>query len=150
MEELEILINHQIPEVRIAVWISAAILTYKRKELEGQNDVSDYFFQQQEIIKLGNHLCLNNVQNARVSQWYNADHLHNTYNYLRAEGKRRRLTLEGEFDGYREFPDFYNPQLLQMEAFTIMQNQVTMSVQQLFQWYRGFSKNNLPLINHNL
>ena len=82
-------------------WIAALIKTYVNFTIDKSNK---YWLTQSEIRAIANQLCTKNVQPARTSQWCNADHPNNTYNYLRANKDVRRLTKQNEFYGKREFP----------------------------------------------
>lgn len=98
-----------IHDVCGSVWLATAILTYEKylkiqQQGKKYND-EDFAFKQTEIQKLASEICSKTVQNARISQWCNADHIKNSYNYLRAVGKERRLTISGECNGENEIPD---------------------------------------------
>ena len=97
-----------VPDVLGSVWLATAILSYQKyyymEEVNTLNENS-FAFTQKEIQELANEICTKNVQNARISQWCNADHPNRSYNYLRAVGKKRRLTIPRECNGEREMPD---------------------------------------------
>lgn len=91
-----------------AVWTAVAIMTYNQYYRIMGNCLlhsTDFYFNQTDIIKEAQFICNKDVQNARVSQWYTADHPQHTYNFLRAKGSLRRLTFGNEFDGDKEIPD---------------------------------------------
>lgn len=85
-----------------AVWIAAAIMAYE-KYYGDQEHVSglDMYFKQSEIVKRAQNFTDNNVDNAIVSWWVNADNEKHTQNYLRADLKNspslRRLSMMDEF-----------------------------------------------------
>ena len=95
-------------DVDVAVWVAAVTMTYN-SYIEGikNNDISinKFYFTQSEIITKSKEICTKDVQSPRVGQWYNGDHINNTYNYLRAKGKLRRVTCIGEFNGEKEYPN---------------------------------------------
>ncbi len=94
-------------DVDVAVWVSAAIMTYNSYiECYKKNyiDIEKFYFTQSEIRKQSNRICTKDVQSPRIGQWYNGDHDDNTYNYLRSKGKLRRITYIGEFKGEKEYP----------------------------------------------
>lgn len=91
-----------------AVWLGAAVLayeTYYKSDEASEVSTEDMYFQQSIIQKKAQQFSDGKVQNARVNQWCNGDHKDNSYNYLK-EGKNgtRRLTVPGEFNGYKEMP----------------------------------------------
>ncbi len=93
-----------------AVWLASAILAYQSFSELGEPQDSHpkerYFFKQRVIQELANRLCAREVHNARISQWTNGDHPDSSYNYLReVKGRRRRLTVPGEFNGVKEIPE---------------------------------------------
>ena len=95
-------------DVKVAVWIATAVMTYNRYTESIKNntlDINKLYFTQSEITKKSKEICTNKVDNARVSQWYNGDHCDNTYNYLKAKGSLRRIAYIGEFQGEREYPE---------------------------------------------
>jgi hypothetical protein len=98
-----------INDVCGSVWLATAILTYKKYlQVQGQAlqfSETVFSFKQSEIQQLASQICSKVVQNARISQWCNADHPNHTFNYLRAVYKLRRLTMPGEFHGHDEMPE---------------------------------------------
>lgn len=98
----------EIHDVCGSVWLATAILTYEKYlkiQQQGKKyNYEDFAFKQSEIQKLANELCSKTVHNARISQWCNADHVKNTYNYLREVGKDRRLTIPEACHGKNEIP----------------------------------------------
>lgn len=90
-------------DVQVAVWLATAIMTYEKSN---DCDVTkeECFFKQAEIQKKAQMFCTNKIVSARIGQWFNGDHSNNTYNFLRASGSLRRLTLNGEFNGVKEYP----------------------------------------------
>jgi len=102
-------IDH-LEDVFGAVWLASAILAYQSftelGEPQDSHPEERYFFKQRVIQELANRLCAREVHNARISQWTNGDHPDSSYNYLReVKGKRRRLTVPGEFNGVKEIPE---------------------------------------------
>lgn len=96
----------ELDDVPGAVWLAAAALTYGR--LRGRDEPvpeSEAALRQVEIRNRAERICSKPVNSARTSQWVNADHADSTYNYLRAVGSKRRLTMPGEFDRRKERPD---------------------------------------------
>lgn len=94
-----------------AVWVSVATMAYNQyhRSIEHASLTSTSFhFSQSDIIREAQRICRQTVQNARVSQWYNADHPEHTHKFLRAEGPLRRLTFGNEFNGSKEIPDTLN------------------------------------------
>ncbi|MCA1052786.1 AAA family ATPase [Priestia aryabhattai] len=96
-----------------AVWLATAIMAFETFYNSEKREQGGMFFKQQEIQKKAQKLCGQNVDNARISQWCNADHKQNTYNYLReGENSTRRLTFQGEFKGDKEAPDFNQDEIV--------------------------------------
>lgn len=91
-----------------SVWIATAILTYQRARELGKGEApypeERFAFPQKTIQELASQICSKTVHNARISQWSNADHPGSMYNYLRAVGTQRRLTMPGECGGEKEIP----------------------------------------------
>ncbi|WP_054943778.1 hypothetical protein [Paenibacillus ihuae] len=72
-----------------AVWTATAILAYNeyfRGLHNGLFDTTKFYFKQPDIIKKAQELCKKDVQFARTSQWYSADHQGNSHNFLRSQG----------------------------------------------------------------
>jgi hypothetical protein len=97
---------YRVPD---SVWLATAIMAYETF-YNSTNQTSDMmYFKQGDIQKKAQELCKQNVDNARISQWCNADHSNNTYNYLcTGDNSSRRLSFSGEFGGNKEAPDL-NP-----------------------------------------
>lgn len=115
--------------VKVAVWVSAAILTFNEyNEKDG-----DIYFRQTDIQRMAEKLCSKDVASARIGQWYNGDHANNTYNFLRSKGSLRRLTKFGEFNGVKEYPE----ELLEyLNELVTVRNFEEVSVKDLFSWVR--------------
>lgn len=98
---------YRVPD---SVWLATAIMAYETF-YNSTNPTSEMmYFKQGDIQRKAQDLCKQNVDNARISQWCNADHVNNTYNYLRTgDNSSRRLSFQGEFDGNKETPDL-NPE----------------------------------------
>ena len=98
-------------DVNVAVWISTAIMTYNSyiECIKNNNiNIEKFYFTQSQITKASKYRCINKVDNARVSQWYNGDHREHTYNYLKSKGSLRRISYIGEFQGEKEYPKNLN------------------------------------------
>jgi hypothetical protein len=113
--------------VPTAVWISTLINTYYNIQMLNKKD---YWITQKEIRTVAEQLCDKNIDIARISQWCNGDHPNNTYNYLRANESKRRLTAIGEFNGEREYPHE-----LPMEKILFKDGSLTVS--DLMTWYKN-------------
>ena len=93
--------------VEDCVWLATSILTYNSYIKQRESNIIDaikFYFNQQEIIAKTKCICTKEVHSPRVSQHCNADHHDNTYNYLRAKDKLRRVAYIGEFNGDKEYP----------------------------------------------
>lgn len=98
-------VSPDVDDVPSAIWLAAATMTYQRlSDREGPIAESEAALRQVEIRNRAERICSRPVNSARTSQWANADHEDSTYNYLRSVGRKRRLTLPGEFDRRRERP----------------------------------------------
>lgn len=87
-----------------AVWVSAAVLSYKKYHKDGCRDIAEFRFQQKQIRDTAKQIIGTEVENARISQWCCGDHKNHSYSYLReVESSYRRLAFLGELDG-REVP----------------------------------------------
>lgn len=95
----------EMEDVPGAVWLAAAAMTYRRlRDRDEPVPESEAAVRQVEIRNRAERICSKPINSARTSQWCNADHEDSTYNYLRAVGSKRRLTVPGEFDRRRERP----------------------------------------------
>lgn len=100
------LLAPELDDVYGAVWLAAAAMTFEAlHDAEGPVAEEKASLRQVDIRRAAQKICSQKVHSARVSQWTNADHEDNSYNYLREVGSRRRLTVPGECDGHRERPD---------------------------------------------
>ena len=72
------------------------------------------------------------VQSARISQWFNSDHENSVNNYLRANGKLRRLTASGEFSGFRERPEMLDYGLIL--DLNLFNEQINITLGSLCKW----------------
>ncbi|CDX00850.1 Hypothetical protein DPCES_0963 [Desulfitobacterium hafniense] len=101
--------DYQTDNVFEAIWVGCAMLSYSvYSEIlnKGNTPTKDSFwFTQTQIQIQAQQFCAKVIQPARLSQWTNADHTNNSYNYLRANGKLRRLTARGELRGNKEVPE---------------------------------------------
>lgn len=94
----EVLVKN-LQDVFGSVWLGTAILTYDTWRREGSGPkltASELAFGQKEIQDIAQRLTTKTVQNARISQWTNADHPDSSYAYLRALGPQRRLAAPAE------------------------------------------------------
>jgi len=99
--KINIIAENITSDVSTAIWISTLINTYVNFNFTKSEN---FWISQRDIQETARRLCYKNIDSARISQWCNGDHKNNTYNYLRAKGKLRRLTIKNEFDGFREMP----------------------------------------------
>lgn len=102
-------------EVYDAVWLATAVMTYEVYEKNPYFTIDDISFKQSDIQKRARFYTGKNVDSARISQWCNADHKENTYNYLRDVKGKRRLTFPGEFNGEKEYPAIPKGTLIDLE-----------------------------------
>jgi len=92
--------------VNQAVWLAAAMMTYERFKNNQVKSMADIALVQADIQKRARSLTDNNVEGARISQHFNADHQSNTQNYFRTMNENnRRLSYPGEYEGIKERPD---------------------------------------------
>lgn len=92
-------------KVHEAIWVATAIMTYEAFEENEEVTLEDIAFKQTDILKRTSLYTEKNIDNARISQWCNADHENNTYNYLRDVDGKRRLVYPGEFNSVKEFSE---------------------------------------------
>ncbi|MDP5276204.1 AAA family ATPase [Chengkuizengella axinellae] len=93
-------------EVNESVWLATAIMAYETYYNTTNPNREMMYFKQKDIQNKALELCKQNVNSARISQWFNADHTKNTFNYLReGDNSSRRLSFQGEFGGIKEVPD---------------------------------------------
>lgn len=128
--------------VNQAVWLAAAMMTYERFKNKQVSSVKDLTLVQATIQKRAKSLTASNVESARISQHFNADHQNNTQNYLRTSNvNHRRLSYPGEFNGVKERPD------LNLQDSLTLSSGETISVAQLVHFveteYLDFFTNNL-------
>lgn len=128
--------------VNQAVWLAAAMMTYEKFKNKQINSIADIGLLQADIQKRAQSLTDNNVESARISQHFNADHQNNTQNYFRTmNGNNRRLSYPGEFGRVKERPD-----LNLLDSLTLS-NGEQITVNQLLDFvesaYLIFIKNNL-------
>lgn len=102
-------------EVHEAAWLATAVMTYEVYEKNPYFTRDDIAFKQADIQKRARFYTGKNVDSARISQWCNADHKENTYNYLRDVNGKRRLTFPGEFNGEKEYPEIPEGTLIDLE-----------------------------------
>ncbi len=102
----------KINNVYSSVWIATALLSYEKYTIMTEENrrrllLSDFYFSQIKIQKLANQISTKEVQSARVSQWCNGSHKDSSYNYLvsRKNDSYRRLSVKGEFNFKKEFPE---------------------------------------------
>lgn len=102
-------------EVYDAVWLATAVMTFEVYERNPFFTIDDIAFKQSDIQKRARFYTTKNVDSPRISQWCNADHKGNTYNYLRDVKGKRRLTFPGEFNGVKEYPKIPEGTLIDLE-----------------------------------
>lgn len=112
--------------VPTAVWLSAIILTYNRSKSEF---LFSPWLKQKDIQLLAGELCNKNIDNARISQWCNANHSNNTYNYLVSKGSLRRVTQLNEFNGVRELPEIIPSGVVEIDS-------IKTPIELIIEWYR--------------
>jgi len=123
-------------EVKEAVWIGAAVMSYARyvnclsTSIEISQDM--FWFKQCDICKFSQILTENTVQPVRLSQWYNGDHKNSSHNYLRANGAMRRLTARGEFTGKKEKPEDLDVNII-LDLFCLGEN-IQITIFDLITW----------------
>lgn len=71
--------DYKVPE---AVWLATATMAYEKLKEGTVKKVNDVVYRQAEIQVRARQFTKDNVDNARISQWCNADHPNHTYNYL--------------------------------------------------------------------
>ncbi|MEK4713571.1 McrB family protein [Sporosarcina sp. FSL K6-5500] len=92
--------------VNQAVWLAAAMMTYERFNKNQVKSMADIALVQTDIKNRAQSLTDSNVENARISQHFNGDHVNKTNNFFRQiNEKNRRLCYPGEFNGEKERPD---------------------------------------------
>lgn len=92
--------------VPTAVWFATLLLTYDQCNQLVNFGEADTFLKQLTIRNIAEQIIdrIHPVDNARICHYCNGDHPGNTLNYLRANGKARRLTAMGEFNWVKEKP----------------------------------------------
>lgn len=102
----------KINNVYSSVWIATALLRYEKYMLMTENCrrkllLSDFYFQQVKIQKLASQISIKKVDPARISYWCNGSRKESSYNYLvsRKNDSYRRLSIKGEFNFKKEFPE---------------------------------------------
>ena len=92
--------------VPTAVWFATLLVTYDHCNQLVNFGEADTFLKQSTIRNIAEQIIdrIHPVDNARVNYYCNGDHPRNTLNYLRANGKARRLTAMGEFNWVKEKP----------------------------------------------
>ena len=112
--------------VPTAIWIATLISTYENLEI---GKTGAYWITQKQIQEIAMQICNKNIDNARISQWCNADHPNNTYNYLRSSGKLRRLTRKNEFNGDREIPK-------ELPVNATISSEIDLKLSDMLLWYK--------------
>ncbi|WP_404335113.1 AAA family ATPase [Planococcus rifietoensis] len=101
--------------VNQAVWLAAALMTYERIKKGKVKTLEELAFFQVDIQKRAQSLTANNVEAARISQHFNADHPKNTQNFFKNVSKnKRRLSYHGEFNELKERPEFDRQSVLKL------------------------------------
>lgn len=101
--------------VKQAVWLAAALMTYERFKDGEVKTLEDLAFLQVDIQKRAQSLTTNNVEAARISQHFNADHPNSTQNFFKNVNKnKRRLSYHGEFNESKERPEVNGEDVLKL------------------------------------
>ncbi|MGG2056327.1 AAA family ATPase [Lysinibacillus pakistanensis] len=132
--------------VNQAVWLAAAMMTYERFKNNEVKSIDDIALVQTDIRKRAQSLTDNNVDSARISQHFNADHQSNTQNYFRTmKENNRRLSYPGECEGVKERPD------LNLQDSLFLSSGEEIKVDQLVSFieteYRTFIENKQPALS---
>ena len=132
--------------VNQAVWLAAAMMTYERFKNNEVKSIDDIALVQTDIRKRAQSLTDNNVDSARISQHFNADHQSNTQNYFRTmKENNRRLSYPGECEGIKERPD------LNLQDSLFLSSGEEIKVDQLVSFieteYRTFIENKQPAVS---
>lgn len=124
-----------------SVWLGCALLSYERfmdfQSDKKQIDENSFWFRQAEIQNVAQNICHKTVQSARVGQWVNGDNSDSSYNYLRENGKLRRLTVPGEFQGIKEYPEYLANHKDGSNGYLSFDNDKQVSVDELVKWAMG-------------
>lgn len=133
MENLNLNVNQ-------AVWVAAAMMTYERIKLNHATTIDEIALVQADIQKRAQKLTSDNVDSARISQHFNADHPDRIHNYLRRINvNQRRISYIGEFKGVKEYPK------LQLQDHVTLANGKDILLSELIQFvgteYRLFIEN---------
>ncbi|MEK6189411.1 MAG: AAA family ATPase [Carnobacterium alterfunditum] len=92
--------------VKQAVWLAAALMTYERFKNGEVKTLEDLAFFQVDIQKRAQSLTPTNVESARISHHFNADHPNSTQNFFKNVNKnKRRLCYHGELNELKERPE---------------------------------------------
>lgn len=92
--------------VPTSVWFAALLITYDHCNQMVNFVKDDTYLKQVTIRKIAEQLIdrIHPVDQARIGYYCNGDQPGSTLNYLRANGKARRLTAMGEFNWHKEKP----------------------------------------------
>ena len=96
-----------IENVATAVWFATLLLTYDHCNQMVNFVENDTYLKQATIRNIAEQIInrMHRVDQSRIGEYCNGDHPDgNTLNYLRANGKARRLTAMGEFNWHKEKP----------------------------------------------
>lgn len=94
--------NYKVIE---AVWLATAVMTYEKIKAGNVTSIEDLAFKQADIQKRASQFTTDNVDNARISQWCNADHVNHSHKFLRDVNGKRRLVFQGEFNDHKVRPN---------------------------------------------
>lgn len=95
----------KLDDVPTAVWISTALLTYRKVKFQHLSGEEAYFHKNTEIQNFAERICTKRVEPPRILQWCNGDHPNHSWRFLReGHSKLKRLTVPGEFNGVKERP----------------------------------------------
>jgi hypothetical protein len=121
-----------------AVWIGVLSLSFNTYHFFKNNNkeitIKDYYFSQADIRNEAQKFCTKNIQQARIHQWTNGDHPNCSYKYLRANQSKRRVTAIGEFNGYKEMPQFFSSK--DNENINIKSANKDFNLSDLIEWHK--------------
>lgn len=121
--------------VNQAVWVAVAVMTYELIKNDGATTTDEIALVQAEIQKRAQKLTSDNVESARISQHFNADHPKKIHNYLRQiSGNKRRISYIGEFDGIKERPEF---KAFQEQSFLTLVTGDKITIKELIDFHRN-------------
>ena len=97
-----------------SIWLSTLVLSYEKSRLIPVLTEEDLIFKQVDIKNRAAMYCKQNVEGARISTWYCADHKNHTHAILRSkDDSMRRLVYSNEFGESTEILNFDSDKLIQ-------------------------------------